>query len=310
MTVPAIRRHESRSHLGGRYREEPCTVALNRVSGMPFRWSLNPYMGCEHRCTFCYVRGFERRADRPSGDEYGRSVRIKTNIADVLREELRRPRWRREEVALGTATDPYQPAEGIYRLSRACIERLAAVHNPLTIITRGPMVVRDRDVLQAASLVARTTVTLSIPTLDERAWRTTEPGTASPRQRLRAMAMLSAAGVEVAVALAPIIPGLTDDPASLARVAAAARDSGATRAWCRLLHLQPGTREHFLEAMARDWPAITPDLEQIYARPYASKARETALQADVDGIKRRFGLEGREGNLATAWYPRQMTLFA
>jgi len=106
------------------YREEPCKVALNRVKGMPFGWSLNPYMGCVHRCTFCYVRAFERRADRPSDDRYGTSIRVKTNVALVLRRELARPSWEGEPIAIGAATDPYQPAEGRYRLTRACLEVL------------------------------------------------------------------------------------------------------------------------------------------------------------------------------------------
>ena len=129
------------------YREEPCRSALNRVQGMPFGWSLNPYMGCAHRCTFCYVRAFEQRAERPSGDEYGSSIRVKTNVAEVLRRELARASWERDGVVIGAATDPYQPAEGRYRLTRACIEALADAANPFAIITRGPLIVRDVDVL-------------------------------------------------------------------------------------------------------------------------------------------------------------------
>src|SRR5215475_8016843 len=133
------------------YREEPCKAALNRVKGMMFSWSLNPYMGCVHRCTFCYVRAFELRADRPFDDRYGRSIRVKTNVAEVLRRELARPSWRAESVAIGAATDPYQPAEGRYRLTRACIAALAEAANPFGLITRGPMIIRDVDVLQAAA---------------------------------------------------------------------------------------------------------------------------------------------------------------
>src|SRR5688572_19963052 len=133
------------------YREEPCRSALNRVKGMPFEWSLNPYMGCAHRCTFCYVRAFELRADRPADDRYGRSIRVKVNVADVLRAELARASWRREAVAIGAATDPYQPAEGRYRLTRRCLEVLAAASNPLSLITRSPMVLRDVDVLADAA---------------------------------------------------------------------------------------------------------------------------------------------------------------
>src|SRR5215204_3755963 len=106
------------------YREEPCKSALNRVKGMGFKWSLNPYMGCAHQCTFCYVRAFEQRADRPSGEAYGRSIRVKTNVVAVLRAEVSRRSWKREAVAFGAATDPYQPAEGTYRLTRGCLQVL------------------------------------------------------------------------------------------------------------------------------------------------------------------------------------------
>src|ERR671935_2620727 len=141
------------------YREEPCKSALNRVKGMMFDWSLNPYMGCVHRCTFCYVRAFERRADRPSDDRYGRSIRVKVNVAEVLRGELARSSWEREPVAIGAATDPYQPAEGRFKLTRACLEALRDASNPFSIITRGPMIVRDVDVLAEASRRANVSVT-------------------------------------------------------------------------------------------------------------------------------------------------------
>src|SRR4029078_12036613 len=121
------------------YREEPCRSALNRVRGMMFEWSLNPYMGCVHRCTFCYVRAFQRRAERPSDDRYGTSIRVKVNVAEVLARELARKSWKKQRVAVGTATDPYQPAEGRFRLTRACLEVMTAAANPFSIITRGPM---------------------------------------------------------------------------------------------------------------------------------------------------------------------------
>src|SRR5215510_12796013 len=137
--------------MRARYVEEPCKSALNRVTGMPFHWSLNPYMGCVHRCTFCYVRSFERRADRASDDRYGTVIRVKVNVADVLRRELARGSWRQELVAVGAATDPYQPAEGLYRLTRPCLQALGAARTPISLITRGPLIVRDIDVLQDAT---------------------------------------------------------------------------------------------------------------------------------------------------------------
>src|SRR5256714_5606463 len=124
------------SGMSVEFREEPCRSALNRVEGMPFKWSLNPYMGCAHRCAFCYVRAFERRADRPSDDRYGRSLRVKTNVAEVLRAEVSRRSWKREAVAIGAATDPYQPAEGRYRLTRSCLEVLGHASTPFSIVSR------------------------------------------------------------------------------------------------------------------------------------------------------------------------------
>src|SRR5437867_6072240 len=159
------------------YREEPCKSALNRVKGMPFEWSLNPYMGCVHRCTFCYVRAFEKRADRPSDERYGTSIRVKTNVAEVLRRELGRRSWEREIVAIGAATDPYQPAEGRYKLTRGCLEVLGDFANPFRLITRGPMIVREIDVLARAAARAGVAVTFSVPTPGRELWQRHGPGT-------------------------------------------------------------------------------------------------------------------------------------
>ena len=276
------------------YREEPCRSALNRVTGMPFGWSLNPYMGCAHRCTFCYVRGFERRADRPSDDRYGRSIRVKTNIVEVLSRELRRRSWNGEGVVIGAATDPYQPAEGRFRLTRGCIEALAAARNPLSIITRGPLIVRDIDVLSEAAQRAAVSIHVSIPTLDPEIWRRTEPGTAPPRQRLRAISRLVDAGIDVGIGMAPILPGLSDRPDLLADVVRAARDAGATSIWAGLLNLRPGTREHFLENLARDWPELTPRYERLYAgRAYLGKDEVEPVRREVAELKHRFAIGDR-----------------
>lgn len=248
------------------YREEPCRTALNRVKGMPFEWSLNPYTGCVHRCTFCYVRTFEARADRDPGDGYGRSIRVKVNVADVLRRELMRPTWRNEPVAVGTATDPYQPAEGRFRLTRACIGVLAAAHTPFSIITRGPLIRRDIDVLTDAARHVSVHVSLSVPTLDPRVWRSTEPGTAPPQRRLQTVTVLTNAGIDVGVALAPLLPGLSDSPESLRTTVAAARAAGARTIWAAVLHLRPGTRDHFLDALAHEWPELVPHYEELYSR--------------------------------------------
>ena len=262
--------------MGVEYREEPCRSALNRVKGMGFGWSLNPYMGCAHRCTFCYVRAFELRADRPSDDRYGRSIRVKVNVAEVLRRELARPSWAGEVVAIGAATDPYQPAEGRYKLTRGCLEALRDASNPFSLITRSPMVVRDLDVLVEAASRADVGVVFSVPTLDEEVWRRTEPGTPPPRRRLEALSKLVSAGVKAGVGMAPILPGISDSPEQLERVVRAAREAGATNVWANVLYLKPGTREHFLEALASDWPEELDRYERLYGRTHTCPRRRSS----------------------------------
>jgi DNA repair photolyase len=286
--------------MGVDYREEPCRSALNRVKGMRFKWSLNPYMGCVHRCTFCYVRAFERRAERPSDDRYGTSIRVKVNVADVLRRELARPSWEREWVAIGAATDPYQPAEGRYRLTRGCIEALGEAANPFSIITRGPMIVRDIDLLVEAARRASVSVTFSIPTLDEEVWRKTEPSTAHPRQRLKAVSKLVEAGIKAGVGMAPILPGISDRPEQLREVVKAARAAGATGVWTNLLFLRPGTREHFLEHLADDWPELVPHYEQLYRkRAYLGAEESKPLKRQVSSFSREFGIADRRPDPVT-----------
>jgi DNA repair photolyase len=292
------------------YREEPCRSALNPVKGMGFAWSLNPYMGCVHQCTFCYVRAFEKRADRPFDDRYGASIRVKTNIADVLRKELARPSWEREAVTVGAATDPYQPVEGRYKLTRRCLETLADFANPFGIITRGPMIIRDVDVLVRAASRADVGVTFSIPTIDTEIWAKTEPGTAPPRQRLRAVRELVDAGIKVGVGMAPILPGLSDKPELLEDVVRAAREAGATGIWSNLLHLQPGTREHFLQALERDWPELLPQYEKLYAkRSYLPAAEMKPVKEQVRELARKHDIRDRRKlKLAPPPEPEQLQL--
>jgi DNA repair photolyase len=276
------------------YREEPCRSALNAVKGMAFKWSLNPYMGCVHQCTFCYVRAFERRADRPSDDRYGQAIRVKTNVVEVLRRELARPSWKSEGVAVGAATDPYQPAEGRYRLTRGCLEAFAEARNPFSIITRGPLIVRDVDILVEAARRADVAVTFSVPTLDQEVWRKTEPGTAPPRQRLRALSQLVEAGVRASVGMAPLLPGISDKPEQLAEVVRAARDAGACGIWANVLFLRPGTREHFLENLARDWPEELERYERLYeGRAYLGAEETKPRRAAVAELAREHGIADR-----------------
>jgi DNA repair photolyase len=276
------------------YRDEPCRTALNRVRKMSFKWSLNPYMGCVHQCTFCFVRAFEKVADRPFDARYGTSIRVKTNIVEVLRRELARRSWQREHVVVGTATDPYQPAEARFRLTRGSLEALTDASTPFGIITRGPLIVRDVDVLVEATRRVKAGVTFSIPTLDPEVWHKTEPGTAPPRQRLRAIRTLIDAGVDASVGMAPILPGLSDDPRKMAQVIRAARDAGATAVWANVLYLRPGTREHFLENLARDWPELLPTYEELYrGRSYAAKDVVEPVRQRVRQLAKQHGIADR-----------------
>src|SRR5204863_2047854 len=277
---------------------------------MGFKWSLNPYMGCVHRCTFCYVRHFEHRSDRPFDDRYGTSIRVKTNVAEVLRRELARASWEHEHVAIGAATDPYQPAEGRYKLTRACLGVLRDAANAVSIITRGPMIVRDLDVLVEAARRARVAVTFSIPTLDEDVWRRTEPSTAHPRQRLRAITKLVEAGVDARVGMAPILPGISDRPEQLREVVRAAREAGATGIWANLLFLRPGTREHFLTHLAEDWPEQLPRYEELYAKKaYLGADLTKLLREEVSQLAREYGIrDRRELRLSPPPEPEQLAL--
>jgi DNA repair photolyase len=276
------------------YREEPCKVALNRVKGMGFKWSLNPYTGCVHQCTFCFVRAFELRADRPYDDRYGASIRVKTNVVEVLRKELARKSWKRELVAFGTATDPYQPAEGRYRLTRGCLQALSDSLTPISLLTRGPLIVRDIDVFQEAARRVDVTVSFSVPTLDREVWRKTEPNTSPPEQRLRALRALIDAGIKTGIGMAPILPGLSDRPEQLTEVIKAARDAGAAFVWANMLYLRPGTREHFMEKLARDWPAEAERYQKLYdGRAYLDRRDVDAMKRQVRDLGAQYGITDR-----------------
>jgi DNA repair photolyase len=276
------------------YVEVQCKSALNPVKNMGFAWSLNPYTGCEHRCAFCYVRAFELRADRPSDERYGRNIRVKVNVAAVFRAELARRSWRKETIVIGAATDPYQPAEGRFRLTRQCLQVLRDLSNPTAMITRGPMIVRDIDVLVELARRADLHITFSIPTVDDEVWRKTEPGTAHPRQRLRAIEKLVAAGIDVGVGMAPILPGLSDRPDRLEAVVKAARAAGATGLWAGMLHLKDGTREHFRSVLSKHWPELVPRYEHAYwSRAYLPQTFGEATMKEVARLRRFHGVSDR-----------------
>src|SRR4051812_49318611 len=276
------------------YQEVDCRSALNRVKGMPFEWTLNPYRGCTHACHYCFARRYHTQFELDSDDQFASVILVKRNFVEVLRQELDRPSWKRQQVALGTATDPYQPIEGQYKLTRRTIEALTNARTPTGIVTKGPMIVRDRDVLTALARVTSCTVCMSVPTVDEDAWRTLEPGTAHPLQRLRAVRDLADAGINVGVLMAPIVPGFTSSRSKLERTIKAIADHRARFVGCNVMYLQDGTRTHFLEFIAREFPAMRPRFERLYTKKYPPEGYRKEIQGMVRVLQERYGL-GRRG---------------
>jgi DNA repair photolyase len=277
-----------------RYQEVTCRSALNRVKGMPFEWTLNPYRGCTHGCHYCFARRYHAQFEMDSGDEFASVILVKQNIVAVLARELDRPSWQRDYVAFGTATDPYQPIEGHYKLSRAMIETLARGRTPFGLITKGPMVVRDIDVLVDHARAARSTVYMSVPTVDEDAWQQLEPGTAHPLQRLRAVRALVDAGVNAGVLMAPIVPGFSSARSKIERTIKAIADHGARFVGCNVMYLQDGTRDHFMHFIDREFPGMKPRFERLYAKKYPPEAYRKEVQSMVQVLQERYGLRKRK----------------
>jgi DNA repair photolyase len=282
-----------------RYQEITCRSALNPVKGMPFAWTLNPYRGCTHGCHYCFARRYQTQFELGPGDEFSSLIFVKTNFADVLRRELDKPSWAREQVALGTATDPYQPIEGHYKLTRRSLEALIDSRTPVGIVTKGPMVVRDADLLAELSRVARCTVCLSVPTVDEDAWRALEPGTAHPLQRLRAVRILRDAGINAGVLMAPVVPGFTTQTSKLEATIKACADHGAAFMGANLLYLKGGTKDHFMGFLRQSFPAMAQSYERLYPGAYAAPEYAATVRGLIEMLQERHDL-GRRTRKATA----------
>ena len=285
----AIRRADA-----ARYQEVTCRSALNPVKGMPFDWTLNPYRGCTHGCHYCYARRYQTQFELGSGDDFASINFVKTNLVEVLRRELARPSWSGDYVAVGTATDCYQPIEGYYKLTRRSLEALAEARNPAGVVTKGPMVVRDTDVLQELDRRAGCTVYISVPTVDEDAWSQLEPGTAPPLKRLRAVRELNQAGVRCGVLMNPIVPGLSSKPAILERTVKAIAEAGASFLGCNVMFLEGGTRDHFMRWLADAYPHMVDGYQQLYARKYAPSSYRKEVQQVIGLLRTKYGLNGRE----------------
>ena len=271
---------------GVRCLEIEAKSVLNRVHGMPFDWSINPYRGCYHRCVFCYARRTHEFLERDGVDEWGSVISVKINAPQVLRGELASPAWRGEHVAIGTATDPYQPLEGRYRVTRRILEELARARTPAHLITRSPLVIRDIDVLRELSAAAGISVCVSLPTLDAALARKIEPTVAPPAQRLRAVERLARAGIRTGVAVAPVLPGITDGEAQLREVYAAAAAAGASFAWHSLLNLGEVARDSYFAFLGTEHPELTAQYERLYRGKYAPRDFAARIEARAGTARR------------------------
>jgi DNA repair photolyase len=276
-----------------RYQEITCRSALNPVKGMPFNWTLNAYRGCTHGCHYCFARRYQTQFELGPGDEFSSLIFVKVNLIDVLRRELDKPSWTREVVAIGTATDPYQPIEGHYKLTRRSLEVLLAARTPVGVVTKGPMVVRDIDLLVELGQRSGCTVCVSVPTVHEGAWAALEPGTAHPMQRLRAVRQLRKAGVNAGVLMAPVVPGFTTQPARLEATIKAIADHGAAFMGANIMYLKGGTRDHFLHFVAQEFPERLEGYRRMYPGAYAPRGYADTVRGLINTLRDRYDVARR-----------------
>jgi DNA repair photolyase len=296
---------------------------INRVSGrfLPFDWTINPYRGCMHACVYCFARPTHTYLDMNAGRDFETKIVVKVNAPDVLRRELAAKRWNGEHIAMGTGTDPYQRVEGRYRLMRGIIEALIDHRNPFSILTKGTLITRDVDLLVQAAEHAPVSAAFSIGTLDEDVWRSTEPGTPSPKARIEALRTLVGAGIPTSVLIAPILPGISDRPDQLRAVVERALDAGASSVSPIMLHLRPGVGEEFMPWLREHHPDLVERYERMYRTPYGPKPDREALTRRVRSYSAghepgpspatapRFRQRPPKGRPSSASDPEQLSLF-
>ena len=273
--------------------------ALNKVpaaSAVPFNWTVNPYRGCSHGCVYCFARGTHTYLDLDAGDDFDRQIIVKINVAEVLARELRRPSWTQEPVALGTNTDPYQRAEGRYRLMPGIITGLAESGTPFSILTKGTTARRDLGLLSAAAETVPVGMGVSIALTDETVHEALEPGTPTPRARLELVRSIVAAGLPCQVLVAPVLPMITDSDEQLDRLLGQIAAAGATGATVFALHLRPGAREWFWRYLNVHHPHLVDTYAKLYrGGSYVSRSFATDLSHRSSALLRRHGLQGRAG---------------
>ena len=266
-----------------------------KSSRMMFRYTINPYRGCQHSCRYCFARNTHTYLDLDAGRDFDTKVVVKVNATELLRAKLASPRWAGEHIAMGTNVDPYQRAEGRYRLMRGIITALRDVANPFSILTKGTLILRDLDLLLSAAEVTDVGLNVSAAFVDKSLWRAIEPGTPAPERRIEACATLNDAGLRCGVLMGPVIPYLSDSPAQLAAAVRAAADAGAVHVTPIVLHLRPGAREWFLGWLSEAHPDLVPRYAELYGRgAYARMDYQARIAGQVRELADRFGV-GRGG---------------
>ena len=288
----AIRTFDAPEALDTRFYEVRAKSVLNRVperSRMPFRWTVNPYRGCSHACNFCFARPTHTYLDFNAGRDFEKEIVVKVNAPELLRVELRRPSWKREHVAMGTNTDPYQWVEGRYRLMPGIWEALRDSGTPGSILTKSPLLLRDLELMKQVPDIS---ANLSVPTLDEKAWRATEPHTPHPRKRLEAVAELNRAGIPTGVLIAPLMPGINDSPKQVERILELATEAGAVDIGGIALHLRGEVKALFFEWLKDNRPDLLERYRRLYARgayaPREERERLSKLARPRVGRARRY----------------------
>ncbi len=284
---------------GVTFHEVTAKSVLNKVvagSRMPFDWTINPYRGCSHACVYCFARKSHTYLDFDAGLDFDSQVVVKINAAEVLRRELAKPSWGRQHVALGTNTDPYQRAEGRYQLMPGIIAALADSGTPLSILTKGTLLARDIPLLKHAAAQVPVGVGISLAMTDERLSEAVEPGTPGPRARLKLISRLREAGLPCGVMAMPILPWLSDSDEALDSLFGSLAAAGATGVTAGALYLKPGTREWFMQWIAREHPQLAGKYRRLYGGgSYASKEYRTWLSGRIRYFTSRHGLAGSQG---------------
>lgn len=299
MAIPGIgdgavvRHFDAPEAMGVRFHEVRAKSVLNHVPGgrYGFNWTVNPYRGCTHACAYCFARPTHTYLGWDAGRDFEREIVVKTNTPERLRAELSRPSWRRELVALGTNTDPYQWVEGRYRMMPEILAALESAGTPVSVLSKSPLVLRDIEIYSRMAAELPVSVSLSVPTLDERVWRVTEPHTPHPRARLEAVAELRRRGIESGVMIAPLMPGINDAPEQVEPIVELAREAGASFVTGVALHLRREVHEVFFAWLEAKRPDLLPEYGRLYAggRANMPKAERQKTTRAVKGWRRRPG---------------------